>query len=199
MEDLVIETQIDKLIEILSKKRKIALSEAARILNIKESQLDTWISTLEDKGIVELKYPVLGEPELVLKGILPEKVSEVKAELKETEKTEKVQEIKKEPDLLERIKNLEKQISEITEEIEVSRLKEEMFEILIIISTLNDIEKIRYYLSFIEKIILALKARNSWGNVDKELMFLTLKSMSESSNKEIGELFEEIAKKIETI
>jgi len=130
MEDNVIETQIDKLIELLNKKRKITLSEAARILNIKENQLDTWIGTLEDKGIVELKYPVLGEPELVLKGILPETLTEVKANLKEPEKPK---EIKEPEDLSEKIKNIEKQISEITEEVEISRLKEELFEVLIII------------------------------------------------------------------
>jgi len=48
--------------------------------------------------------------------------------------------------------------------------------------------------------LLALKARNAWRNVDKELMILTLKSMSESqNNKEIAKLFEETAKKVETI
>jgi hypothetical protein len=218
MSDFVIETQIDKLIDLLSKRRKIALSEAARILNVKESQLDVWISTLEDNGVVELKYPVLGEPEIVLKGILPENlkiISEAKKpeskEVKEPEIKEGEKEIepsleaeeKEIKGLEEKINGLEKRVSEVAEELDISKLKEELFETLIIISSLNDFEKISSYLSFIERIVLVLKAKKAWDKVDKDLMTSTLKSTTEnwrdSGKEDIAKIFEETAKKIEMI
>jgi hypothetical protein len=218
MSDFVIETQIDKLIDLLSKRRKIALSEAARILNVKESQLDVWISTLEDNGVVELKYPVLGEPEIVLKGILPENlkiISEAKKpeskEVKEPEIKEGEKEIepsleaeeKEIKGLEEKINGLEKRVSEVAEELDISKLKEELFETLIIISSLNDFEKISSYLSFIERIVLVLKAKKAWDKVDKDLMISTLKSTTEnwrdSGKEDIAKIFEETAKKIEMI
>lgn len=228
MSEFVIETQIDALIDLLSKRRKIALSEAARILNVKESVLETWVSTLEDNGVVELKYPILGEPEIVLKGILPEnlkiiseaKKSEEKVETAAEQKVEeKPQEIGKkiEPSymetleaeekeikgLTEKITNLEKNITEVKEEVDISRLKEELFETLIIILSLDDIEKITYYLSFIERIIIALKTKNAWEKVDKDLMITSLKSTAtswkSSGKEETAKIFEEVAKKIEMI
>jgi hypothetical protein len=225
MSDFVIETQIDKLIDLLSKRRKIALSEAARILNVKESILDTWISTLEDRGVVELKYPVLGEPEIVLKGILPENLKIIPEAKKPEEKIEvKVQkpeiseaERKLEPSytealeseekeikgLEEKITNLEERILEVSEEMDITKLKEELFEVLIIISSLDDTEKITSYLSFIERIIMALKAKKAWDKVDKDLMVSTLKNISgnwkESGKEDISKIFEEMAKRIETI
>jgi len=275
MSDFIIETQIDKLIDLLSKKRKIPLTEAARELNISESQLESWVSTLEDNGVVELKYPVLGQPEIVLKGLLPEnlkiasedkggkiefkefsreapkeapKQQEERSEKKiETSYVGKIEEEEKEIKSLrekisnleneekeikyleekfsnlekkisdspkpigekeiksaeEKISNLEKKISEVTEEIDISKLKEELFEILIIISSLNDVRKIASYLTFIERIILALKAKKAWDSVDKDLMVLTLRSTSVNW-KDIGKVdmsrvFEEMAKRIETI
>ncbi len=255
MEDFVIETQIDKLIDLLSKKRKIALSEAARVMNVKESQMDAWISTLEDRGVVELKYPVLGEPEIVLKGIMPENIRLAKEDKKMEERKEAIEEKKSEEvyeapkekvseyageyeireerkptyerieteeikaleekvknleadekevkALEEKMINLEKRVIEVTEEIDISKLKEELFETLIIISALNDIEKITNYLGLIEKIVLVLKAKKAWDEVDKDLMISTLRSMSENwreSKKEgIAKTLEEMAKKIETI
>jgi hypothetical protein len=266
MSDFVIETQIDKLIELLSKRRKIALSEAARTLNISENQLEMWVSTLEDRGVVDLKYPVLGEPEIVLKGILPDNLKII-PEIQKPEETSEFKEApKKEGGFLghfekkaeppyeklessytgkleteekeikhieEKISNLEKKISEssfskalesgekdiktleekesglekkmleIRDEIDTSKLKEELFEVLVIISTINNIEKIASYLTFIERIILALKAKKAWDKVDKDLMVSTLKNMAEnwkaSGKENMSKVFEEMSKKIETI
>jgi DNA-binding Lrp family transcriptional regulator len=284
MSDFIIETQIDKLIDLLSKRRKIPLTDAARELNISESQLEAWVSTLEDNGVVELKYPVLGQPEIILKGILPEglkiipeaKNPEEKLEFKEfgkeTPKEVPRETPKQEEERLERfekkmettyvgkiedeereikglrekigslenegkkikyleeklsnlekkmseshkpigekevksveekLSNLEKKMSEVTEEIDISKLKEELFEVLVIISSLNDIEKIASYLTFIERIVLALKAKKAWDKVDKDLMVSTLRSMSvnwrETGKGNMSRVFEEMAKRIETI
>jgi len=229
MNDFIIETQIDKLIELLSKRRKITLSDAARELNIGESQLETWVSTLEDRGVVKLKYPILGQPEIVLKGLLPENLKIAQETKKPEEKTEFKEFIRETPKkeekferkmetfyvgkleaeekeikyLEDKIGNLEKNMSEVTEEIDISKLKEELFEVLIIISSLNDVEKIASYLIFIEKIILALKAKKSWDKVDKDLMVSTLRNTSinwkEMGKGDMSKVFEEMAKRIETI
>ena len=232
MEDFVIETQIDKLIDLLSKRRKISLSEASRILNVKESQVEQWVGTLEDRGVVELKYPVLGEPEIVIKGIVPENIKvetrrvEIKPEVKpeevsvsnevgETRIEERVErpypetkkiledEEKEIKMISEKIINIEKKISEITEELDVSKLKEDLFETLIIISSLGDVEKITTYIGHVERIILFLKAKSILDDTDKDLIVSTLRNISENwkyaKREDVAKIFEEMVKKIETI
>ena len=49
-------------------------------MKISQKKLDDWIFMLEDKGILELKYPVFGEPEIVLKHA-PESIQETKKEV----------------------------------------------------------------------------------------------------------------------
>jgi uncharacterized protein with GYD domain len=72
MVEFFIETNIDKFIDLLRKKKRVRISEAAKILKVTQKQVDEWVFTLEDKGIVNLKYPVLGEPEAVLIEETPE-------------------------------------------------------------------------------------------------------------------------------
>ncbi|MFH1473384.1 MAG: hypothetical protein ABIE55_00665 [Candidatus Aenigmatarchaeota archaeon] len=74
MVEFFIETAIDKLIKLLRKRKRIRISEAAKILKVTQKQLDEWVFTLEDKGIVDLKYPVFGEPEVVIKELTSEEV-----------------------------------------------------------------------------------------------------------------------------
>ena len=65
--EFFIKTSIDKLIKLVREKKRLKLSEAAKVLNVSQKKIDEWVFMLEDKGIVDLKYPVLGEPEIVLK------------------------------------------------------------------------------------------------------------------------------------
>jgi hypothetical protein len=82
MVEFFIETAIDKLISLLRKRKRIRISEAAKILKVSQKQIDEWVFTLEDKGIVDLKYPVFGEPEVVIKELTPEQVaSETRREI----------------------------------------------------------------------------------------------------------------------
>lgn len=74
MVEFFIETAIDKLIKLLRKRKRIRISEAAKILKVTQKQLDEWVFTLEDRGIVDLKYPVFGEPEVVIKEMTSEEV-----------------------------------------------------------------------------------------------------------------------------
>lgn len=228
MNDFVIETQIDKLIDLLNKRRKIALSEAAGILNVKESQVEQWVGTLEDRGVVELKYPVLGEPEIVIKGIIPENLKiETKPEIKSEETTaprEESNEVltkkktktsytenrkileaeeRKIKNVSEKITNLEKKLSEVTAEVDISKIKEELFETLMIMSSLKDTEMILSYISYVERIALFFKTKNILSKTDKDFITSILKNISEywkcAKREDIAKIFDETVKKIETI
>ncbi|MFH0929122.1 MAG: hypothetical protein V1818_02070 [Candidatus Aenigmatarchaeota archaeon] len=74
MVEFFIETSIDKLIGMIREKKRLKLSVASKILKVSQKKLDDWVFMLEDKGIVDLKYPVLGEPEIVLKKNIAEEV-----------------------------------------------------------------------------------------------------------------------------
>ena len=76
MVEFLIETSIDKLISLLRKKKRITISELAKILNVPLKQVDEWVFILEDKGLVDIKYPVFGEPEVAIREIKPEQLEE---------------------------------------------------------------------------------------------------------------------------
>lgn len=75
MVEFFIETTIDKFISLVRKRKRIRISEAAKILGVTQKQVDEWVFTLEDRGIVELKYPVFGEPEVVIIEETPEQIA----------------------------------------------------------------------------------------------------------------------------
>jgi hypothetical protein len=75
MVEFFIETTIDKFISLVRKRKRIRISEAAKILGVTQKQVDEWVFTLEDRGIVELKYPVLGEPEVAIIEETPEQIA----------------------------------------------------------------------------------------------------------------------------
>ena len=60
-----------------------------------------------------------------------------------------------------KLQNIEQRLAEISHEMDVVRFKEEMFEVLLIISTLKDKEKISFYLSFFERMIGVMKSKPS--------------------------------------
>jgi len=82
MVEFFIETSIDKLINLLREKKRLKLSDAAKTLNLSQKKIDEWVFMLEDKGIVDLKYPVLGEPEIVLKHEVSEEALKPRREIK---------------------------------------------------------------------------------------------------------------------
>lgn len=81
--EFFIQTSIDKLICLLKEKKRLKLSDAAKVLNVSQKKIDEWVFMLEDKGIVDLKYPILGEPEIVMRkevseeALMPRKEVEV--------------------------------------------------------------------------------------------------------------------------
>lgn len=69
-----------------------------------------------------------------------------------------------------KLENLEKRLSEMSHELDSVKFKEELFEILLIISTLKDKERISFYLNFFEKLIRVMKTKELWEDVDEELL-----------------------------
>lgn len=244
MKDNVIETSIDELIQTLRKKKKMGISEVADFLNATQKQIEPWLNILEENGIIEIKYPVIGEPKIVIKSTAPEKIDIKKLETKPEEKVEKKEEIKKEdkkgviekvkekikpveeltlvkkptirekmeskPEIkgediktvTEKVEKLETKITELSREVDISLLKEELEEILLIIAGLRDIEKISFYLKEVLSLIHKMKEKNIWTNKDKDLITTMLREIAgnwrEFGNHEIAELFDRIRKKVES-
>ena len=59
-----IETDIDKLMKIIDEKKIIGLEELSKILKINPDRLEIWAKILEDRGLIEIEYPILGLPKL---------------------------------------------------------------------------------------------------------------------------------------
>lgn len=79
-----------------------------------------------------------------------------------------------------KLDGIESKMSELSHEIDTIKFKEELFEVLLIISTLNDKEKISFYLSFFERLIKVMKAKGLWEDVDAELMKDVIKGIAEN-------------------
>ena len=93
-----------------------------------------------------------------------------------------------------KLEGIESKVSELSHEMDIVKFKEELFEVLLIISTLKDKEKISFYLSFFERLIRVMKVKNLWEEVDAELMKDVMKSISENwreyKKDELANLFE---------
>ncbi len=62
-----LETDLDKLYNILQKRKKIKLSEISVGFNITKKQAEEWCIILETNDLAVLHYPTFGEPELKCK------------------------------------------------------------------------------------------------------------------------------------
>lgn len=59
-----IETDIDRLMKIIDEKKVVGIDEISKILKISPDRLENWAKLLEDRGLVEIEYPILGLPKL---------------------------------------------------------------------------------------------------------------------------------------
>ncbi|MBN2202865.1 MAG: hypothetical protein JW700_01605 [Candidatus Aenigmarchaeota archaeon] len=73
-------------------------------------------------------------------------------------------------DMAARLEKIENSFAALSHEFDSVKFKEELFEVLLIISTIKDNEKIKFYLNFFEKLINAMKKKGLWEDVDEELM-----------------------------
>jgi chromosome segregation ATPase len=56
MDDVVINTEIDKLIDILSQKKRVELEELSKQLGMDRKKVKKWLLVLEDEGYIKLEY-----------------------------------------------------------------------------------------------------------------------------------------------
>ena len=63
-----IETDIDKLMKIIDEKNIVGLDYLSKTLKINVDRLEAWAKILEDRGLIEIEYPIIGLPRLRKKG-----------------------------------------------------------------------------------------------------------------------------------
>jgi predicted transcriptional regulator len=218
MEDHIIETSIDELIRVLKKKEKMNLSEISDFLTLPQKQIEPILNILEENGIIEIKYPVIGEPKIVLKPNAPEKIEIKKSELVEEIKPEiKIESpttserLKAKTEIIqnnetkainEKMEKLENNISDLSNKVDVSVFKEDLSEILLIIAGLKDVEKISFYLKEVLSIIHKMKEKEIWKDEDRDLVTTMLNSIADNwreyKEDDIAKLFDEVKGKVET-
>ena len=56
IESSVIETGVDKLVNIVKERGRIALTDAAKELGVSTTVIQEWVDFLEDEGIISVEY-----------------------------------------------------------------------------------------------------------------------------------------------
>ncbi|MFB6190131.1 MAG: hypothetical protein ABEJ91_01010 [Candidatus Nanohaloarchaea archaeon] len=125
LEDLVIETGVDTLLNYLAEKQKATVSEISEDLGVSEKRIKEWANALEDSEFLEKSYSA--RQGMVLeytrqnKEAAEKKLDELREEVEE--KTSEVQEeLESRGD---EIEDAKKRLEEMTEELEDNRQKEE--------------------------------------------------------------------------
>jgi Mn-dependent DtxR family transcriptional regulator len=72
-DDNIITTPLDKLLDLVMKRGRIRIKDAAKSFGVSRAQIDEWAKILEEHGLVEIHYPPVGEPELRKKQPVKEK------------------------------------------------------------------------------------------------------------------------------
>jgi len=67
-----VETNVDRLYEIVKNKGMIKISEVAKKLKVEKEQVEEWGRVLEDHKLVKLHYPPIGDPVIILKNFKPD-------------------------------------------------------------------------------------------------------------------------------
>ncbi|MFH1444960.1 MAG: hypothetical protein ABIF08_00595 [Nanoarchaeota archaeon] len=215
MENDIIESSADELLELLRNKKNINISEAADILDLKHRDLEVILSVLEERGIIMIKYPVIGEAQIVLKYDMPEKIKIRPQEIGDFRKIEpvmKVEKVKtkdkvipeiKSDELNRRIDCIEERVSDLKNDVSESLFREDLAEILLIINGLRDFEKISFYLKEVLSLIFKMKEKGVWSKDDEEFTVTMLINMAsnweEHMEPQIAGLFTGVKKKIEAV
>ncbi len=66
LKKLIIETSVDRLVDLVRRKRSVTLEVAANGMGVSVDQIEDWVRILEDHGYVKLIYPPIGEPRIVI-------------------------------------------------------------------------------------------------------------------------------------
>jgi hypothetical protein len=84
----VIVTDFDRINSLVKEKQKISLNEVAKKLKLIPIRVAECANVLEKAGLIEIEYPALGAPKLIIKGF-KEKEQELKKQLKENKNKKK--------------------------------------------------------------------------------------------------------------
>jgi len=60
----ILETDVDKILNIIKEKGKISFTEIAKMFNVSSETVEEWAKILEDHGLAEIFYPAIGSPEI---------------------------------------------------------------------------------------------------------------------------------------
>jgi CBS domain-containing protein len=61
---IILETDIDKLLNIIKEKGPISIDEVAKLLSTTGEKVEGWGRTLEEHGLLKVEYPPFGRPRL---------------------------------------------------------------------------------------------------------------------------------------
>jgi len=96
-----LETGIDRLLNIVNKRKSILLSKAANELKVSEDVIENWGGILESHDLIKMHYPIVGEPSLDM-------LTEEDRKTKEEKKKDRLEKKKKEDLEKKKKKELEK-------------------------------------------------------------------------------------------
>ena len=66
--DIEIVTDVDKLLDLVNKKGRITFADASKYLRVRGDKIERWAELLDSGGIIDIEYPITGEPILLKKG-----------------------------------------------------------------------------------------------------------------------------------
>jgi hypothetical protein len=213
-----LESSIQELIEILKKSSVVRLSEAADFLGMTHKQIGPLINILEERGIIEVKYPVIGEPQLVMKCSAPQKISISPKQMRELQDSETIVEIEKsgfkdrmKSEIMKeenrtinrKMEKIEDEIKDLSKDVDKTAFRENLEEILLIITGIRDIEKISFYLKEVMSLVHKMKEKRAWSDEDRDMVVTMLRGITQNwkeyGNEEVAKLFDGLREKIETV
>ena len=59
-----IETKIDRLIDIIDKRGSVTILELSKELDVSVERIESWAKILEDRGLINIEYPLIGPSKL---------------------------------------------------------------------------------------------------------------------------------------
>lgn len=216
--DSTLEIAVGRLLETLRSKKKLSMSQAAEVLGMEQKKIGPIINEMEDKGAIEVKYPVIGEPHIVFKCYAPEKLDIDVRKIKNVQETDLLLDMEKNS-LKERLKSeieeeegkiidqrigeVEVKVGELASDLENSAFKDDLSEIMLTITGLKDQEKVSFYLKEVMDLVSKMKEKRVWTKMDRDFMTVMLKDITEDwkecGENEIAFLFDDLRKKIETV
>ena len=214
MEDNIIESSVDELLELLKERKIISISVAADILKLNRAELDNIISALEEKGFLMIRYPVIGEAQITLKSYAPEKIKLTSKDLDDSRFIEPALKTKvsvknrvtpnvNSKELIRRIELVEDKVINIKSDLNETIYRDDLEEILLIINGLKDIDKISFYLKEFMSLIHKMKEKGVWTKEDEKFTESMLSNIvtnwEEEFEPQIAQLFKFVKEKIRLV